>query len=121
MDSNKNLHDVNRFANANILLVLGEIMEGEVTGTPHRDAIPLIAAAIVLAQLTMALATIAGNRLTKRGVGRKPLFMACLLTVPIRCALIIFGRNAGDAFLLSTQIFDGLGNGLFYLLHPVSL
>jgi hypothetical protein len=107
------------FANANVLLVLGELMSvGEEEGTPRRGAIPLIAGAIVTAQITMALSTYAGDRLTLGGVGRKPLFMAGLLTLPIRCALIIFWKDSGDAFLLSTQVLDGLGGGLCGLVHP---
>jgi MFS family permease len=88
------------------------------TGAPRRSAIPLIAGAIVLAQLIMAVATYVGDRLTLRGVGRKPLFMAGLLSLPIRCALIIFWKDAGDSYLLSTQILDGLGAGLSGLIHP---
>lgn len=107
------------FANANVLLVLGELMGGDnEDGTPKRSAIPLIAGAIVTAQITMAGATWAGDRLTETGVGRKPLFMAALLSLPIRCALIIWLRNAGEAYLLSTQVLDGIGGGLFGLVHP---
>lgn len=107
------------FANANVLLVLGELMGGDNDdGSVKRSAIPLIASAIVLAQLTMSGATYAGDILTKRGHGRKPLFLAGLLTLPIRCALIIFWIDAGESWLLSTQIFDGLGGGLFGLMHP---
>lgn len=108
------------FANANVLLVLGELMGGDNgdDGAPSRAAIPLIGGAIVLAQLTMALATWIGDKLTHRGVGRKPLFLAGIVTLPIRCALIIFWKDAGEAFLLSTQILDGLGGGFFSLIHP---
>jgi Na+/melibiose symporter-like transporter len=87
-------------------------------GTPSRRSIPLIASAIVLAQLTMAGATSLGNRLSIRGYGRKPLFLAGLVTLPIRCALIILWKDAGDSWLLSTQILDGLGGGLCGLIHP---
>lgn len=106
------------FANANVLLVLGELMGGNDDDGPSRSAIPLIAGAIVLAQLTMAIATWTGNRMTHVGVGRKPLFMAGLLTLPVRCALIIYWKDAGSTYLLSTQILDGLGGGFFGLLHP---
>ena len=107
------------FANANVLLVLGELMgQGDEDGMPSRNAIPLIAGAIVTAQVTMAIATWIGNRLTLLGVGRKPLFMAGLISLPIRCALIIWWKDAGNTWLLSTQILDGLGGGLFGLLHP---
>ena len=87
-------------------------------GSVKRTAIPLIAGAIVLAQCTMSITTYVGDELTKRGVGRKPLFLACLLTLPIRCALIILWKDAGEAYLLSTQILDGIGGGFFGLLHP---
>ena len=107
------------FANANVLLVLGELMGGDnEDGSPKRSAIPLIAGAIILAQGTMSAATIAGDRLTEKGVGRKPLFLAGLLTLPIRCALIILWRDMSEGYLLSTQILDGLGGGFFGLLHP---
>jgi len=87
-------------------------------GSPKRSAIPLIAGAIVTAQITMAAATLAGDKLTLAGVGRKPLFMAGLLTLPIRCALIIWWKDAGDAWLLSTQVLDGIGGGMCGLIHP---
>eukprot|EP00957_Ditylum_brightwellii_P115742 8829177-Ditylum_brightwellii.AAC.1 len=87
-------------------------------GSPSRSAIPLIAGAIVTAQATMSIATIAGDRLTEKGFGRKPLFLFGLITLPLRCALIIYWKDAGDAFLLSTQVFDGLGGGFFGLIHP---
>ncbi|KAL9180207.1 hypothetical protein ACHAXT_008177 [Thalassiosira profunda] len=107
------------FANANVLLVLGELMGGDNDdGSVKRSAIPLIASAIVLAQATMSVTTFAGDRMTKAGWGRKPLFMACLVSLPIRCALIIAWKDAGDTLLLSTQILDGIGGGIFGLLHP---
>ena len=113
------LHFFKSFANANVLLVLGELLGGEDDdGAPKRSAIPLIAGAIVTAQITMAVATWAGDRLTAIGIGRKPLFMAGLLSLPIRCALIIWLRNAGEGFLLSTQVLDGIGGGLLGLIHP---
>ena len=107
------------FANANVLLVLGELMGGEdEDGQTKRSAIPLVAGAIVLAQFTMSGATYAGDKMTKEGWGRKPLFLVGLLTLPIRCFLIIFWKDAGEAWLLSTQILDGIGGGFFGLLHP---
>jgi hypothetical protein len=108
------------FANANVLLVLGELMSGgdNEDGSPRRSAIPLIAGAIVLAQITMAIATHIADKLTLCGVGRKPLFLAGLMSLPIRCALIILWKDKGDAWLLSTQILDGLGGGLCGIIHP---
>jgi MFS family permease len=73
---------------------------------------------IVFLAFFKAVATWAGDKLTHMGVGRKPLFMAGIVTLPIRCALIIYWKDAGEAFLLSTQILDGLGGGFFGLIHP---
>jgi MFS family permease len=84
----------------------------------RRNAIPLTSGAIVTAQITMAVATWAASRLTFRGVGRKPIFMFGLVTLPIRCLLIIWLKDAGEIWLLSTQILDGLGAGLLGLAHP---
>lgn len=115
------------FANANVLLVLGELMsmsdnsggdDDANDGEGSRTAIPLTAGAILLAQVTMSVATVAGGTLTERGFGRKPLFLSGLLTLPIRCALIIYWKDAGSTYLLLTQILDGLGGGFFGLLHP---
>lgn len=116
------------FANANVLLVLGELMsggnqnngdddDGENTGT-SRSAIPLVGGAVLLAQATMSLATVFGDKCTKQGIGRKVLFIAGLITLPLRCALIIGWKDSGNGFLLSTQILDGIGGGFFGLLHP---
>jgi MFS family permease len=90
----------------------------EEDGGVSKTAIPLIAGAIVCAQVTMAIATIAGDKMTHAGIGRKPLLMAGLLTLPIRCALIIYWKDSGDTLLLSTQILDGLGGGFIGLVHP---
>ena len=115
------------FANANVLLVLGELMSMNENGGDDdaaaeegtsRSAIPLIAGAIILAQGTMSVATVVGDHFTERGVGRKVIFISGLLTLPLRCALVIYWKDAGNAFLLSTQILDGLGGGFFSLMHP---
>ena len=83
-----------------------------------RFAIPLTAGAIVTAQLTMAVATSVGGDFTEKGWGRKPLFLIGLASLPIRCALIILLQDAGHQFLLATQVLDGVGGGLFGLIHP---
>jgi hypothetical protein len=107
------------FANANVLLVLGELMGGgDGDGSPNRSAIPLTAFAIVTAQTTMSLATWVGGKCTEMGTGRKPLFMAAILSLPIRCALIIWLKDAGNSYLLSTQVLDGIAGGLLSLIHP---
>ena len=101
------------------MLVLGELMGGsQDDGSPDRAAIPFTAGAIVTAQLTMALATWVGDKATTMGLGRKPLFMAGIMSLPLRCALIIWLKDADKGYLLSTQVLDGIGGGLLGLIHP---
>jgi MFS family permease len=108
------------FANANVLLVLGEIMGqgGKEQVGLTRYAIPLTAGAIVTAQFTMAVATYVAGEYTEKGWGRKPLFLIGIASLPIRCALIILLKDAGHQYLVATQILDGVGGGLFGVIHP---
>ena len=108
------------FANANVLLVLGEIMGqgGEEQVGLTRYAIPLTAGAIVTAQFFMAVATYVAGEYTEKGWGRKPLFLIGIVSLPIRCALIILLKDAGHQYLVATQILDGVGGGLFGVIHP---
>eukprot|EP00534_Pseudo-nitzschia_fraudulenta_P009315 CAMPEP_0201168634 /NCGR_PEP_ID=MMETSP0851-20130426/76411_1 /ASSEMBLY_ACC=CAM_ASM_000631 /TAXON_ID=183588 /ORGANISM="Pseudo-nitzschia fraudulenta, Strain WWA7" /LENGTH=462 /DNA_ID=CAMNT_0047450157 /DNA_START=21 /DNA_END=1409 /DNA_ORIENTATION=+ len=108
------------FANANVLLVLGELMGqgGEKQEGITRTAIPLTAGAIVTAQFTMAAVTYVGGVYTEKGWGRKPLFLIGIATLPIRCALIILLKDAGHQYLVATQLLDGIAGGLFGLIHP---
>lgn len=87
-------------------------------GSASRTAIPLTAIAIITAQITMAMATWAGGSLTEMGIGRKPLFIAGILSLPIRCVLIILLKDAGHAYLLATQVLDGVSGGLLGLVQP---
>lgn len=111
-------------ANANVLLVLGELMsqgngdEDEDVGQAKRNAIPLMAAATLISQLFMCLSVSAGDYYTKQGVGRKILFLVGLITLPLRCLLIILCKDAGSKVLLLTQILDGIEGGLFRVIHP---
>lgn len=87
-----------------------------------REGILLSGLCIIIAQIFMVMsASICGKY---SGVyGRKGIFMAGLLSVPIRCALITFlvtmkgNNNDGglfiDILLLSTQILDGVGAGIW--------
>lgn len=113
-------------SNANILLVLGELMSqdgnnngDDDNGDVNRAAIPLIGGGILIAQAFMALTTKIGDYYTERGVGRKVLFLVALIALPIRCMLIIYWSDAGNTFLLLTQILDGISGGFFSLLHPL--
>lgn len=69
-------------------------------------------------QATMTIATYMADYYTNKGMGRKLLFTLGLMTLPVRCALLIYWKDAGNAFLLSTQILDGLGGGVFSIIYP---
>ena len=100
---------------------MGQGREGEDAGQARRNAIPLMAAGQLISQFFMCSAVSIGDYYTKRGVGRKPLFLAGIATLPLRCALIILWKDAGPKLLLLTQIFDGLEGGLFRVIHPYVL
>ena len=88
-------------------------------GTIKRTAFPLIAGAITIAQISMAITTKFCNVVTHEyNVGRKILFLVGLLSLPIRCFLLILWKDSGDYYLMSTQILDGIGGGFFGILHP---
>ena len=92
--------------------------EDEDVGQAKRNAIPLMAAATLISQLFMCLSVSAGDYYTKQGVGRKILFLVGLITLPLRCLLIILCKDAGSKVLLLTQILDGIEGGLFRVIHP---
>jgi MFS family permease len=86
-----------------------------------RNGILMSALCIVVAQIFMVCsAAICGNFSGKHG--RKMLFMIGLFVVPVRCLILtclltIRGDEAGSGFMqfliLSTQILDGVGAGVF--------
>lgn len=84
----------------------------------NRTAIPWTASAIVMAQLVMAAATYIAGSATNQGYGRKPLFLVALLSLPVRCALIIALAGGHAKWLVATQFLDGVGGGFFGLIHP---
>ena len=97
---------------------MGRDKEGEDEGQATRNAIPLMAAATLVSQLFMCASVSIGDYYTKQGVGRKILFLAGIVTLPLRCALVILWRDAGPKLLLLTQILDGIEGGLFRVIHP---
>ncbi len=97
---------------------MGNNQDGQDAGQAKRNAIPLMAAATLISQFFMCSSVSIGDYYTKQGVGRKILFLAGIITLPIRCALIILWKNSGPKVLLLTQILDGIEGGLFRVIHP---
>jgi hypothetical protein len=75
-----------------------------------RSAIPYLATAGSLAQITMILGTILVGWLTARGWGRKPFYIAHLCVHPVRVLLLLlcFQYGASQAVLASTELVGGL-------------
>jgi MFS family permease len=76
----------------------------------------LMAACIVAAQIVMVpMAMLVGA--TADRVGRKPLFLAGLLILPIRGVLYTFSEN--PYWLVSVQLLDGIGAGIYGAIFPI--
>lgn len=87
-------------------------------GVLSKNSMPLAGIAVIIAQMTMAAATYQAEWLTDRGCGRKILFLIGLWSMPIRCALLVWLKDAGNFWLLLTQVLDGIGSGYIGLVHP---
>lgn len=76
----------------------------------------LMSACIVAAQIVMVpMAMLVGAKAD--AWGRKPLFAAALLILPLRGALYTFSDNA--YWLVGVQLLDGIGAGIYGAIFPV--
>ena len=76
----------------------------------------LMSACIIAAQIVMVpMAMLVGAKADRWG--RKPLFLAALLILPIRGALYTLSDN--DVWLVGVQLLDGVGAGIFGAIFPV--
>ncbi len=100
------------FANAAMLPLVGQklAMQDKNLGTT------LMSACIVAAQIVMVpMAMLVGARADRWG--RKPLFLAGFLILPLRGCLYTLSDN--QFWLLAVQTLDGVGAGLFGALFPI--
>ncbi len=100
------------FANAAMLPLVGQklALQDKNLGTS------LMSACIVAAQIMMVPMAILVGRKANRW-GRKPLFLAGFLILPIRGVLYTFSND--PYWLLSVQLLDGVGAGLYGALFPL--
>lgn len=100
------------FANAAMLPLVGQklALQDKNAGTS------LMSACIVAAQVIMVPMAILVGRKANRW-GRKPLFLAGFLILPIRGVLYTFSDNA--FWLVGVQLLDGVGAGLYGALFPL--
>jgi len=100
------------FANAAMLPLVGQklALQDKNLGTS------LMSACIVAAQIIMVpMAILVGHKANRWG--RKPLFVAGFLILPIRGVLYTFSND--PYWLLSVQLLDGVGAGLYGALFPL--
>lgn len=96
------------FANAAMLPLVGQrLADGKATG-----ASLYMSACIIVAQLVMIPVSTWAGRLSH--AGRKPIFLAGFAVLPIRGVLYTLSNN--PYFLVSVQILDGIGAGIFGVL-----
>lgn len=95
------------FANAAMLPLAGQKASA---GLSRPAAAATISACIIAAQVVMVPVALASGRLAESW-GRKPLFLAGLLVLPVRGLLYTLGSS--PALLVGVQLLDGLGAGIF--------
>jgi MFS family permease len=100
------------FANAAMLPLVGQklALQDRNLGTS------LMSACIVAAQIIMVPMAILVGRTANRW-GRKPLFLAGFLILPLRGVLYTFSDD--PYWLLTVQLLDGIGAGLYGALFPL--
>jgi len=100
------------FANAALLPLVGQKL-----ATAHpKQATAMMSACIVAAQAVMLpIALLVGR--TADTWGRKPLFLAGFIVLPIRAILYTLSDNS--AWLISVQLLDGASAGIFGALMPL--
>jgi len=97
------------FANAAMLPLVGQRIS---VGKPHSSSL-LMAAGIIVAQLVMIPVAAVAGRLTAAW-GRKSIFLIGFISLPIRG--VLFSLSDQPSFVISVQILDGVGAGLFGVL-----
>jgi MFS family permease len=99
-------------ANAAMLPLAGEMLSA---GQPALAA-PYMSACIIIAQLVMTPIAVVAGRLADSW-GRKPVFLIGFAALPIRGLLFAITRN--PYLLVSVQILDGVGAGIFGVLAVI--
>ncbi len=94
-------------ANAAMLPLAGQVVA---LAHPGEDAMAL-SACIIAAQLTMVGIAWAVGRAIARGIGRKPIFLAALLILPLRG--VLFALTDDPYAIVAIQVLDGVAAGIF--------
>ena len=96
--------------NAAMLPFAGQVLA---RAHPGSDTVAL-SACIISAQLVMVAVSWAVGRAMTAGIGRKPIFLVALATLPVRGVLFSFTTNPYG--IVAIQLLDGLASGIFGVL-----
>jgi MFS family permease len=100
------------FANAPLLPLVGQ----KLAAAYPQEATAMMSSCIVAAQLVMLPIALLVGRTADRW-GRKPLFLAGFVVLPIRAVLYTLSDNS--FWLIGVQLLDGVGAGVFGALTPL--
>jgi MFS family permease len=100
------------FANAPLLPLVGQ----KLAAVYPKEATAMMSACIVAAQLVMLPTALLVGRTADRW-GRKPLFLAAFVILPVRAVLYTLSDNS--AWLIGVQLLDGIGAGIFGAAGPL--
>jgi MFS family permease len=99
-------------ANAALLPLVGQ----KLAALYPQEATAVMSACIVAAQVVMLPIALLVGRTADRW-GRKPLFLAGFVILPVRAVLYTFSDSS--AWLIGVQLLDGVGAGIFGALTPL--
>lgn len=102
------------FANAAQLPLVGQLLA---TKNPSIDSL-FMSACIILAQIVM-IAVAYSMGFLMNDLGRKPLFLFALAVLPVRA--LLYTLTDSPLFLLSIQLLDGIGAGIFGVIAIVTI
>ena len=101
------------FGNAAMLPMAGQVLAQTHTGS---DTVAL-SACIIAAQLIMVGVAWTVGKAMAAGVGRKPIFLIALVTLPVRG--ILFSFTANPYGVVAIQLLDGVAAGIFGVIAVV--
>ena len=101
------------FGNAAMLPMAGQVLAQT---HPGSDTIAL-SACIIAAQLIMVGVAWAVGKAMAAGIGRKPIFLVALATLPVRG--ILFSFTANPYGVVAIQLLDGVAAGIFGVIAVV--
>ncbi len=101
------------FGNAAMLPFAGQVLA---KAHPGSDTVAL-SACIIAAQLVMVGVSWAVGRAMRAGIGRKPIFLVALATLPVRG--VLFSFTTSPYGVVAIQLLDGLAAGIFGVLSVI--